>query len=325
MALADRLRGGLSRTREILTTPLEDLVRGRRPLDAAALESVEEALLAADMGVSAVQEAMEVLEARSGEIASGGLPAMRSVLRQEIRRALAAESMSIQLADLERQGLDRLIERYVRSEIYYREALAMGLGQDDPYVRNRLALKLEVLLDDLSAGAEPADEELARFLAEHAERFADPERLSFRQVYVSSERSPDPAVEARRVLELLQGGEDPDRFGDVSMLAARFDGASPADVKRVFGGDFVDALAELEPGAWQGPVRSPFGLHLVRIAERVPARLPALEEIRDAVLAEWRDQQRRDAREQAYERLRERYDVVIEPATPDGTTTPESR
>jgi len=88
VALADRLRGGLSRTREILTTPLEDLVRGRRPLDAAALESVEEALLAADMGVPAVLEAMEVLEARSGEIASGGLPAMQSVLRQEIRRAL---------------------------------------------------------------------------------------------------------------------------------------------------------------------------------------------------------------------------------------------
>jgi peptidyl-prolyl cis-trans isomerase C len=45
----------------------------------------------------------------------------------------------------------------VRSEIYYREALAMGLGQDDPYVRNRLALKLEVLLDDLSARPIPGD------------------------------------------------------------------------------------------------------------------------------------------------------------------------
>jgi fused signal recognition particle receptor len=88
VALADRLRGGLFRTREILTMPLEDLVRGRRPLDAAALESVEEALLAADLGVPAVQEAMEVLEARSGEIASGGLPAMRAVLQEEIRRAL---------------------------------------------------------------------------------------------------------------------------------------------------------------------------------------------------------------------------------------------
>ena len=88
MGLLDRLRGGLTRTREALNTPIEDLVRGRRPLDAAALESVEEALLAADLGLPAVEEAMGVLRERSGEIASGGLAAMRQALGQEIRRAL---------------------------------------------------------------------------------------------------------------------------------------------------------------------------------------------------------------------------------------------
>ena len=88
MGLLDRLRGGLARTREALNTPIEDLVRGRRPLDAAALESVEEALLAADLGLPAVEEAMGVLRERSGEIASGGLAAMRQALGEEIRRAL---------------------------------------------------------------------------------------------------------------------------------------------------------------------------------------------------------------------------------------------
>lgn len=219
--------------------------------------------------------------------------------------------------------LDGLIENYIRGEVLYREAQGLGLDRDDPYIRNRVALKLESLLDDLSPGAEPADEELARFLAEHAERFTEPERLSFRQVYVSAETSPNPAAEARRVLELLQRGEDPDRFGDVSMLAASFNSASAGEVARVFGDDFFDALVELEPGVWHGPVRSPFGLHLVRISERLPKRLPALAAIRDAVLAEWREQRRREAREQAYQRLRERYDVVIEPAASKGATTPE--
>jgi len=88
LGLVDRLRGGLVRTREALSTPIEDLVRGRRPLDAAALESLEEALLAADLGVPAVEQAMVVLRERSGAIASGGLPAMRQVLAEEIRRAL---------------------------------------------------------------------------------------------------------------------------------------------------------------------------------------------------------------------------------------------
>jgi fused signal recognition particle receptor len=87
-ALLERLKKGLSRTREILDTPVEDLARGRRLLDADAVEGLEEALLAADLGVPAVAEAMEVLKQRSGEVAGGGAPAMRSVLRDEVCRAL---------------------------------------------------------------------------------------------------------------------------------------------------------------------------------------------------------------------------------------------
>jgi len=225
--------------------------------------------------------------------------------------------------------LDGLIERYVRSEIYYREALAMGLGQDDPYVRNRLALKLEVLLDDLSAEAEPDEAELARFLEEHAGRFAEPARLSFRQVYLNPAQHADPAAEAQRLLELLRDGADPGALGDVSMLIPGLDAASPDGIARQFGEDFAEALEGLEPGGWVGPIRSPFGLHLVRVSEHQPARQPALAEIRDTVLAEWRDQRRREAREQAYQRLRERYEVVMEPAAqpgpqPDGESPTES-
>ncbi len=87
--ILDRLRAGLGRTRDVLNMPVEDLVRGRRPLDAGALESIEEALLAADMGLPAVAQAMQVLRAQSGRIAGGGTSAMRSVLRDEIQRALA--------------------------------------------------------------------------------------------------------------------------------------------------------------------------------------------------------------------------------------------
>jgi fused signal recognition particle receptor len=91
----DRLRGGLSRTREVLNTPIEDLVRGRRPLDEEALDAVEEALLAADMGLPAVADAIAVLREQSGRIASGGLPAMRDALREELQRALDQPSPAV--------------------------------------------------------------------------------------------------------------------------------------------------------------------------------------------------------------------------------------
>ena len=214
--------------------------------------------------------------------------------------------------------LEGLVERYVRSEIYYREALAMGLGQDDPYVRNRLALKLEVLFDDLSAEADPGDAALEAFLEANGERFAEPARLSFRQVYLNPAQHADPAAEAQRLLGLLRDGGDPGALGDVSMLIPGLDAASQDEIARQFGEGFAEALLGLEPGGWVGPIRSTFGLHLVRVSQHQPARQPALAEIREAVLAEWRDQRRREAKEQAYQRLRERYDIVMETDVADG-------
>lgn len=85
-SVRERLRRGLARTREVLETPVEDLVRGRRPLDPQTLEDVEEALLAADLGVTWVAGAMEVLRAKSGQ--SGGIEAMRATLRDEVRKSL---------------------------------------------------------------------------------------------------------------------------------------------------------------------------------------------------------------------------------------------
>jgi fused signal recognition particle receptor len=88
----DRLKKGLGRTRDILYTDVEDLMRGRRPLQPEDLDAIEETLLSADMGLPATQEAMETLRARSGEIWTGGAEAMRVVLGEEIRKILARPS-----------------------------------------------------------------------------------------------------------------------------------------------------------------------------------------------------------------------------------------
>ena len=84
----ERLRTGLQRTRAILNTDVVDLAKGRRPLQPEDIDAMEERLLAADFGLPATQAAMEVVRARSAEIWTGGLPAMRTLLKQEIRGAL---------------------------------------------------------------------------------------------------------------------------------------------------------------------------------------------------------------------------------------------
>ena len=65
-------------------------------------------------------------------------------------------------------------------------------------------------------------------------------------------------------------------------------------------------------GLWTGPVRSGFGVHLLRITERKPGYVPSLEEARKAVTREWENDQRQAALASNYTRLRQDYDVVIE-------------
>jgi parvulin-like peptidyl-prolyl isomerase len=93
-----------------------------------------------------------------------------------------------------------------------------------------------------------------------------------------------------------------------------------SDVARLFGAGFVAALAELEPGRWAGPVESGYGLHVVLLRARVDGRLPALAEVRAAVEREWLAARRKEMVETAYRRLRDRYQVVVEPPVPDGDT-----
>lgn len=218
--------------------------------------------------------------------------------------------------------LEALIENHVREEVYYREALALGLDRDDPVIRQRMRLKLEFLLEDLSVGDTPADSELQRFVESRPDRFMPEQRISFRQVYLSPDRRAAPEVDAERIIAELRSGASPEGLGDPSLLPDRYDQESVGVIARSFGEEFAERLAVVETGQWLGPLRSGVGMHVVRVDERLAPRLPDLPDIREQVIFEWQAERRREMLDQTYGRLREQYEVIIEAepgeAPPDG-------
>lgn len=232
------------------------------------------------------------------------------------------------------QELEGLIEEYVREEVYYREALTMGLDRDDTIVRRRLRQKLEFLTADLIDAAEPGDEELRRYFDIHAERFQTPMRLAFEHVFVSHDRRGDDAErDARRLLATLAEADReaaPETLGDTLMLPRAFDEVTEDEVARLFGRVFAEGLAKVAVGAWSGPIESGYGLHLVRVERRRQGSRSAFEAVRDAVEQDWRTARRQEAGEAFYRGLRQRYDVVVatptaEPGEPRETSEPPTR
>jgi len=211
--------------------------------------------------------------------------------------------------------LDGLIEQQIREEVMYREALAMGLDQNDSIVRRRLAQKVEFISADLAALAEPSDAELADYLATHSDMFEVPGRINFVQVYLNADqRGEYVQQEVQRLLdELTQAGSEVDitTAGDPFMLGQHHAQLTEQGVTRLFGEDFASKLFALPVGSWQGPVRSGYGLHLVRIDSKTVARQQELAAVRDKVRNEWFAEQRRTVDKAFYQSLRQRYEIVI--------------
>jgi len=212
--------------------------------------------------------------------------------------------------------LKGLIEDRIREEIYYREALAMGLDRDDMIIRRRLRQKMEFLSHDLTAQVDPTEAELEAYLQENTIMFLIEPWITFRHIYLNlDKRGNDTHDDALRLLAGLRSGDnkiDAATLGDPFPLPRDYESVPESDVRNLFGRDFTAQLLTQELNVWHGPVPSGYGLHLVLIRERTKPRIPELDEVRDAVSREWVETRRRETNEEIFKQLRERYTVVVE-------------
>jgi len=216
--------------------------------------------------------------------------------------------------------LDGLIDEHIREEVYYREALALGLDRDDVAIRRLLRSKLEFVTQDIMTSVEPGPSDLAAYYEAHPERYISPAAVSFSQIYFASGRRGGAAgQDAELVLERLRGGLDDAAAlatGDGQMFGETFRNQTVRDVEAIFGPDFAAALLQVEPGAWAGPIASSYGLHLVRVDARREGRRLPFAEVAERVRADWEYDRRQKANDDMYHGLRARYSVVVEPGAP---------
>lgn len=213
------------------------------------------------------------------------------------------------------EELQRLIDDYIRDEVFYREGRAAGLDRDDVIIRRRVRQKMEFLADDMTV-PEPTDEQLAAYLASNPERFRAEDQFTFRQVFLSATRRANTidsdSKQIASVLARADGAVDATLLGDPFLLGEEFRNVSPSNVTSIFGESFAKRISVMEKGRWQGPISSGFGQHFVFISERVSGNLPPLDAVRPAVRREWANARRLEAEQKLYASLRSRYEIVVE-------------
>ncbi|NJN51241.1 MAG: peptidyl-prolyl cis-trans isomerase [Gammaproteobacteria bacterium] len=212
--------------------------------------------------------------------------------------------------------LNGLIDAHIEEEILYREAMALGLDADDTIVRRRLAQKMQFLIEDVAAPSEPTHAQLTDYFGEHRSQFQLPPVVTFTHIYFSSDRRADAEGDARAQLEDIAQAHDieraPDR-GDPFMLRHDYADITEAELGRLFGTPFAQSVFSLPESGWQGPVRSGYGFHLVRIVAKTTPPEPEFDAVKSDVRAAYLDEERRRLNGQVLDEIKARYTVVRAP------------
>ena len=207
------------------------------------------------------------------------------------------------------EELKALIDDFVLEEVYYRQAVSMGIDRNDSVIRRRLRQKVEFLTDDMAAALSPTDKELAAYVATNQQMFKKDTTYTFSQVYISPDEADADQLITDTLERLRNGDMEPQGSG---LLPAYFESTPARVVNGSFGAGFSQILDNLKTGQWIGPVESGLGTHLILLQDSVPGFVPELADIRPIVEREWANEKRIGARQTINETLLANYDVVIE-------------
>jgi peptidyl-prolyl cis-trans isomerase C len=217
------------------------------------------------------------------------------------------------------QELQGLIEERIDEEVLAREAMRLGLDRDDVIVRRRLAQKMAFVSDDLAIVAEPAEDALREYFDAHRDAYTTPDLYALRHVYFNPDRHTTLDADAQRALQRLARGANENEIGDPFMLPRELADVSRDDIARDFGSVFADAVTSTAPGTWSGPVRSPFGVHLVKLESHTPRSVASFADVRDRVREAYLAQKQREANAALRAKLRQQYKIMVETAEGSGS------
>lgn len=95
--LLDRLKAGIQKTRSGLVDRLEDVLAGKREIDADLLEDLEYTLITADLGVRTVEDILERIRQRVDRKLVGDAGEIRNLIREHLLEILRASETPVHI------------------------------------------------------------------------------------------------------------------------------------------------------------------------------------------------------------------------------------
>lgn len=95
--LLDKLKAGIKKTRSGLVDRLEDVLSGKKEIDADLLEELEYTLITADLGVRTVNDILETIRSRVDRRQTADAATIRALIREQLLEVLRSSETPIRI------------------------------------------------------------------------------------------------------------------------------------------------------------------------------------------------------------------------------------
>lgn len=214
------------------------------------------------------------------------------------------------------EGMALLADRMLQEEVAYLEAKRMDLAKREDVAKmidqaTRDILVSKYIEEVVDVKARPSDEELHEYYEAHQDQYTELERIRAQHIF-----SKDKAKLEDLKRRVEEGGE---KFTTLAHIYTE-DNISKAEggdlgyfnpggyIKSIgFSQTFSDAVAAMEPGKVYGPIKWEQGYSLVRVNEKVPARVVPYEDVRDDIASRMAQEKLEQVRDEHFAAVAKNY------------------
>jgi peptidyl-prolyl cis-trans isomerase C len=215
-------------------------------------------------------------------------------------------------------GQKKILDEVVSMTLFAQEAKAKGMDKE-PAVKTRLDyaqtewLAREFFRRQLAQAQEISDDELKAYYDAHLNEFKPPEEIKVRQILVGTE------AEANKILEQIKGGQD---FVELAKKKS-IDPSAPQEGGKLeladgrdwlprgtFEKSFEFALFKIPKGQVDGPLKSQFGWHILKVEDKRQPDTRSFVEVRNGIKQRLQDERAQKLHASLMEQLKKNFAVT---------------
>ncbi len=211
---------------------------------------------------------------------------------------------------------DGLIDRQVKQEVLYRQALKMNLDHNDELIRRRMEQKLNFITNDLATMDEPSEADLESYYQKNQAKYILSPKVSYVHIYFNPDKRSTARADAERILQSISNetptGKISEKLGDSFPFLSEVRRASQGEIASQMGDEFAASVLDLEVEKWSGPILSGYGTHLVYVLETFPEEILPLPSVREDVMRDYQYALYQEYNDKIYEDFKKQYEIRIQ-------------